>query len=98
MQSAEHRRTGARPSARGRRARRRDPVADRNREAQRSRPEAYLRDVLTRIADHPINRIGELLPWYMAQPETNPDRKLTFRRSQQDGPSSWGLRTRSGAQ
>ena len=26
-------------------------------------PEAYLREVIGRLADHPINRITQLLPW-----------------------------------
>jgi transposase len=29
-------------------------------------PAAYLRYVLTRIADHAINRIDELIPWAVA--------------------------------
>ncbi len=28
-------------------------------------PQAYLRMLLDRIADHPINRIGEFAPWHL---------------------------------
>jgi hypothetical protein len=33
-------------------------------------PQAWLADVLARIADHPVRRLDELLPWHWRKPAT----------------------------
>jgi transposase len=36
-------------------------------------PQTYLQYVLERIADHPINKVDELLPWNIAGKLNQPD-------------------------
>ena len=46
-------------------------------------PELYLRTVLAQIADHPISRIEELLPWNLAASLTDPTPPKPLRHTHQ---------------
>ena len=41
-------------------------------------PEIYLQHVLERIADHPISKINELLPWNLSLPSQGSRSRLVY--------------------
>ncbi len=41
-------------------------------------PEAYLRFVIGRIAEHPVNRVADLLPWAVADQVTTTESPLSL--------------------
>ena len=60
----------SRTSGHGAEPRRRDLLADRNGQADGVAPKAWLRHVLTHIADRPVNRVDDFLPWNCNLPAT----------------------------
>jgi hypothetical protein len=53
-------------------------------------PEAWLRHVPTHMADHPVNRIAEFLPWHATDPTGSP--AFGYLRSNACGSMTPGLR------